>query len=158
MRRLFLLIVLLLVIEQVHAQTDTLIIDTGTEIRTFLTANIDSITVYKWSANRVMTPLQTENVIGTPSKFTVDQNYPNPFNPITHLSCYIPKAGNIAVRIFDINGGLVKELFAGEKEQGQHVFVWDAKNSGGSHVASGMYLFSVRFNNQQLTKKIILLK
>ena len=159
MRQLIFFAILFFALGSLYAQPDTVVIETGSQVKTLLTSQIDSIT-FSWRTNRAMLMTGTENEkkIDKPDHFTLSQNYPNPFNPTTRINCYIPSTGKVRVRIFNINGSLIKEIYAGEKEKGQHVFMWDGKNNHGSQVASGVYLFNIRFDNLQSTKKIILLK
>ena len=147
MRRLFLLVVLLLARESTFAQPDTVIFDTGVLVKAFLSSQIDSIT---FAAPATPAKAEGQSNIKT-AQFDISQNYPNPFNPTTRLNCFIPSHGKVLVQIFDITGRLVKVLFAGEKEKGNHIFLWDGKNAGGMDATSGIYLFSVWFNEDLLT-------
>lgn len=138
------------------AQSDSIYIESGGVIvKQYLVSEIDGL-----SFDRAQNPLvsvgKNEQSNNIPAQFTLSQNFPNPFNPSTKIQCYIPSAGNVKVKIFDINGRMVEEIFSGEKEQGEHTFSWDGTR--GTQVASGVYLFTVQFNNSQLTKKIIYLK
>jgi hypothetical protein len=154
MKHLVLIFVfLLLVNESARAQSDTMIVDNGIIVKKFLISQVDSITFYVPPTVGIK---DEGSSLTVPTQFSVSQNFPNPFNPSTQIQCYIPSAGKVKVKIFDINGGMVKEIFSGEKDQGEHTFSWDGTSS--TQVASGVYLFSVQFNNSQLTKKIIYLK
>lgn len=90
--------------------------------------------------------------------FTLLQNYPNPFNPSTTIEYIIPEAGNVKVNIYDISGQLVKEFSSNFQNPGTHKIIWDSKNSNGQNVASGTYLFQVKFNQTILTKKLMFIK
>ncbi|MCX6152364.1 MAG: T9SS type A sorting domain-containing protein [Ignavibacteriales bacterium] len=90
--------------------------------------------------------------------FTLLQNYPNPFNPTTTISYTIPKAGNVELKIFDINGQLVRSLVKEQKEVGVYKANWDSKNDADRTVASGVYICQVKYNNSLLAKKMLLLK
>ena len=46
-------------------------------------------------------------------KFKLSQNYPNPFNPDTKLDLLIPKGKNFSLKIYDINGVMIKDLKRG---------------------------------------------
>ena len=155
MRWFYLLVVVLLARGSTFAQVDSIFIEQGGVIvKKCLVSDIDWITF-----SPTLVAVEDEDLNqNTPTQFTLSQNYPNPFNPSTQIRCYIPSSGNVQVRIFDINGSLVNEIYSGEKSQGEHVFYWDAKNARGNYVASGVYLYTVQFNDSQLTKKIIYLK
>ena len=94
---------------------------------------------------------QTKNEI--PTDFTVAQNYPNPFNPSTKISFSIPAEGNVTVKIYNYLGQLIETLYSGEMTPGSHDVEWNAKD-----IASGMYIYSVAFNNRVLSKAMVLIK
>lgn len=152
MRHLVLISFFLLLADGIlFAQSDSIFIESGgVIINRYSLAEIDEITF------DVTVGVKDEQGKNLPKEFFLSQNFPNPFNPSTQIKCFIPSAGKVKVRIFDINGRMVEEIFSGEKDQGEHTFSWDGTSS--TQVASGVYLFSVQFNNSQLTKKIIYLK
>jgi len=155
MKRFFLFLLLLLLARgSTFAQADTMIVESGTTIKRFLVSDVD------WITFSVQTTGVKENDASTikPVEFSISQNYPNPFNPTTKLQFQIPTAGKVKLNIYDINGRLVKEVFSGEKEAGLHTLDWNAKDLNGKQVASGVYFYSVQFNNTLLTKKMIYLK
>jgi len=85
--------------------------------------------------------------------FDLFQNYPNPFNPVTTIKFLIPEYGNVSLKIFDILGNEVTNLFSGNRGSGFHSFTFD-----GSKLSSGVYFYQLQFNNLVLTKKLLLLK
>jgi FlgD Ig-like domain len=90
--------------------------------------------------------------------FRLMQNYPNPFNPSTTIEYEIPQAGEVEVRIFDLNGRLVKTIEKKAQASGTYQVRWDGKNEEGLRVASGLYLYSVQYENAIYSKKMILIK
>jgi len=159
MKRSFLfLLFLLLARGSTFAQSDTIIIESGGIIvKQCPVSEIDWISFSRTSP--YVTGTIDEGLSKSiPSQFTVSQNYPNPFNPTTKLQFQIPNSGKVRLNIYDINGRLVKEVFSGEKDAGLHTLDWNAKDLNGKQVASGVYFYSVQFNNTLLTKKMIYLK
>ena len=75
-----------------------------------------------------------------PRDFALHQNYPNPFNPMTTLRYDLPVGSDILIRIYDMNGRVVKTIFSGYKKAGHNAAVWNAKNDIGEPVSAGMYL------------------
>lgn len=112
---------------------------------------IDTNNKYRYS-----TTINVE--LGNPSQFEVKQNFPNPFNPSTIIEYLIPNAGNVDVNIYDISGQLVKILENNFQNAGSYKVSWDSKNNDGQNVASGIYLFQVKYNQTVLTKKIMFIK
>jgi|WetSurMetagenome_2_1015567.scaffolds.fasta_scaffold68852_3 hypothetical protein len=90
--------------------------------------------------------------------FTLLQNYPNPFNPSTTVEYMLPASGNVEIRVFDLNGRLVRSLENGFQPQGEHRAIWDGRDDGGTQVASGPYFCHVTFGNAALSKKMLLIK
>jgi hypothetical protein len=83
---------------------------------------------------------------------------PNPFNPATRIELYLPRATKGNVKVFDIRGRLVKELFSGELAQGNISFVWRGKDGYGRSMASGAYYVKVATGNGSFTQKLLLIK
>lgn len=90
--------------------------------------------------------------------FTLFQNYPNPFNPSTKIEYQLPKAGQVEISIFDLNGRRVRKFFEGQKKTGTCSVVWDGNNEHGQKCASGLYVCQVKFENLLQTKKMLLIK
>ncbi len=90
--------------------------------------------------------------------FKLLQNYPNPFNPSTTIEYQIPRSGKVEISIFNMNGRLVKKIVNQNQNEGSYKVVWNGKNQTGGKVASGLYLYTVKFENSISSKKMLLLK
>ncbi|MGE5682029.1 MAG: FlgD immunoglobulin-like domain containing protein [Bacillota bacterium] len=90
--------------------------------------------------------------------FALFQNFPNPFNPSTRIDYQIPVQGNVEVRIFNINGSLIRTFTNLDQPAGSGSITWDGRNNDNQPVASGMYIYRVTFGNSILSKKMLLLK
>lgn len=90
--------------------------------------------------------------------FALFQNYPNPFNPTTRIDYEIPTSGDVDIKIFNINGELVRVFTFSNQSSGRYSVNWDGRNSNNQPVASGMYLYRVSFGNSVLTRKMLLIK
>ena len=86
------------------------------------------------------------------------QNYPNPFNPRTEIRFQLQEAGEVDLRIFDAAGRLVKNLARGHHEIGEHVLVWDGRDSGGMALSSGVYFLKLQSPAGEESKRMVLLK
>ena len=93
-----------------------------------------------------------------PDKYVLQQNYPNPFNPITKIDYSLPSAIKVKINIYDIRGRKVKSLLNQFQESGFQSIQWDASNSLGEKVSSGMYFYMIETSDFKQTKKMILLK
>jgi len=92
----------------------------------------------------------TGEIIGT---FKLFDNYPNPFNSTTTIKYNIPQSGIVTLKIFDINGKLVKTLVNGYQQKGQYVINFNA-----SELSSGIYFYQLSTNQFTQTKKMIYMK
>jgi hypothetical protein len=88
-----------------------------------------------------------------PNDFLLFQNYPNPFNPTTTIAFNINKPGKVKINIYDALGNYVTTLWDGYMNTGAHQVIFNGKN-----LSSGVYFYTMNFNNNIKTKSMILLK
>jgi hypothetical protein len=93
-----------------------------------------------------------------PSNEISAYNYPNPFNPETTISYELANKGNVSVDIYNLKGQKVKTLFSESQEAGMHSLVWRGDNDAGKQVSSGTYLYRVRSGNDEIVKKMLIMK
>ncbi len=86
------------------------------------------------------------------------QNQPNPFNPRTEIRFDLPVSQPVTLRIFDVEGRLVRTLADEVRPAGQNSFFWSGDNDRGSQVASGVYFYRLDTLETSLTRKMTLLK
>ncbi len=105
------------------------------------------------------TPLSVNEIAGAvPTEFKLDQNYPNPFNPSTVIRFALPSEGHVKLEVFDMTGALVKTIIDEGLRAGNMEVTWDGTNTGGSKVASGIYLYRLQSGGFVSTKKMVMLK
>jgi hypothetical protein len=85
--------------------------------------------------------------------FELMQNYPNPFNSMTTARYSLPKSSQVAIRVYNVRGQLVKTLVNGEKQEGLHLVDWDA-----TEMSSGTYFFQIVAGEYNKVRKCVLLK
>jgi len=93
-----------------------------------------------------------------PSNEINSYNYPNPFNPETTISYDITKKGNVTVDIYNLKGQKVKSLLSEKQEAGMHNVEWYGDNDSGKKVSSGTYLYRVKNGEEEVVKKMLLMK
>lgn len=81
------------------------------------------------------------------------RNFPNPFQNQTTIEYEIFQTGNVSLSLMDVNGRLVKYLFAGQKQKGIHTFQLNA-----SGISPGVYLLDLKLSNSRAYHKIIIEK
>ncbi len=90
-----------------------------------------------------------------PKQFELRQNYPNPFNPSTTIAFTLKKPSLVALNVFNARGQTIKKLVSGEFDAGFYEFEWDATDSQGAPMASGIYFYQLTLDEQQATKKMV---
>ncbi|MCH8558195.1 MAG: T9SS type A sorting domain-containing protein [Balneolia bacterium] len=88
-----------------------------------------------------------------PSDITLYQNYPNPFNPSTIISFALPESGHVSLRVYNSVGQQVAVLANGVRSEGRHDVTFDASN-----LASGLYFYSIHFDDLSKTRTMLLIK
>ena len=92
--------------------------------------------------------------LGAPSNFGLSQNYPNPFNPSTTIKFGYDKNTEAQLKVYDVLGNEVVNLFNGVAEGGKVYQI----NFDGSALSSGVYYYKLTCDNKTEIKKMMLLK
>ena len=88
------------------------------------------------------------------SNFKLNQNFPNPFNPTTTISYTIPKSGNVTLKVFNMLGHEVATLVDGYNNANQAYSI----EFDGTSLSSGVYFYTLTFDNKTVSKKMVLMK
>jgi hypothetical protein len=104
------------------------------------------------------TPDNKEANYVEPSQIRLLGNYPNPFNPTTTIRYALPKASYATLKIYNLNGEVVKTLVNGYQTAQYHQVVWNGDNEAGQKVAAGIYLYQLQVGDYQQTMRLILMK
>jgi hypothetical protein len=88
-----------------------------------------------------------------PKEFKLFNNYPNPFNPTTDIKYDLPKSGVVSIKIYDINGRLVKELVNQMQIAGSYTARFEAAN-----LSSGIYFYQLTAGEFKAQNKMLLIK
>jgi hypothetical protein len=97
-----------------------------------------------------------------PRSYALSQNYPNPFNPSTTISIDVPESIGVkqpvSLAIYDVRGQLVRTLINSNLEPGRHKIYWDGRDDRRQSVASGIYLYTLKADEERFTRKMTVLK
>ncbi len=95
----------------------------------------------------------------TTEKPSLIQNYPNPFNKATVIRFDLRNPTSITLVIYDISGKEVVQLYDNHPMgSGIYEISWDGNNYFGNPVASGVYFYQLRYDNNIITNHMILLR
>ena len=98
-----------------------------------------------------------------PKKTVLLANYPNPFNPETWIPYHLAKDTDVTLRIYAVNGQLVRTLALGHQPAGMYqtrsrAAYWDGRNAVGEPVASGVYFYTLTTSEFTATRKMLIRK
>jgi hypothetical protein len=86
------------------------------------------------------------------------QNFPNPFNTSTTIPFSLDTATSLKIRIYNIKGQFVTELYDGAVEHGEGEVYWNGRDNRGKKVASGIYFTKMVTDSITQVRKMLLLK
>lgn len=93
-----------------------------------------------------------------PQNFIIKPPYPNPFNPSVMIEYQLKKSTNVSLSIYDLFGRKIKTLESSYQLEGLRKIRWDATNSAGEIVSSGVYIFKIQVENIIEKRKVIYIK
>ena len=98
-----------------------------------------------------------------PEETALLANYPNPFNPETWIPYQLSKPAEVTLRIYAVNGSLVRTLALGQMPAGVYqsrsrAAYWDGRNDVGEPVASGVYFYTLTTDDFTATRKMLIRK
>ena len=70
----------------------------------------------------------------------VDAGRPNPIGGHTVVPFFLPRDGTVRLEVYNLAGQLVRVLAQDHYRAGAHEITWDARDSSGRRLASGVYL------------------
>lgn len=94
-----------------------------------------------------------EHKKSSPSGYQLYQNYPNPFNPNTIIRFSLQKNGMTDLIVYDMLGKEVRNLIHKNLNAGEYNISFNAAN-----LTSGVYIYKLSSNGENLFKKMILLQ
>jgi hypothetical protein len=98
---------------------------------------------------------EAEVEVGMTAKaFAIEPNFPNPFNPSTTIAFTISEDGMATLTVHNILGQPVMTLYDGPASAGR----WYEVKFDASSLPSGSYVARLESGNQQVMRKMVLLK
>ena len=147
--------------EEIYYATGNLVNHTGGRIWAAMdpicfpakwTQRVDS----HWSYMGALSTVNDNNI--TVDRFELKGNYPNPFNPTTKIRFTNDKSSNVKVTVYSLNGKKVATIMNRQVNAGAYDVSWNGKNSNGTIVPTGMYLYDIESDGRRLQGKMLFLK
>ena len=110
----------------------------------------EAITKVVTTATNEPKPTKSTHVI-------LEQNFPNPTNQLTTITYILPSIGKVELNIYDVFGKRIRQLINKTEVEGQHSDIWDGKNENGQDVTNGIYFYQIRFKDEMIIKKVVIM-
>jgi hypothetical protein len=94
----------------------------------------------------------------TPTVESLTSIHPNPFNPSTTITFELKLQEHVSLRVYNVNGQLVRTLANAVTGVGSHVVRWNGMDDRGRQTASGVYFIKLESPSFSVTRKVIMLK
>jgi flagellar hook assembly protein FlgD len=79
----------------------------------------------------------------------------NPFHSLTWIQYSVPSSQQVSVRVYDVQGRVVKDLAAGRQAAGEYALDWNGTDARGRHVAAGTYFIELRTEAAIQASKVV---
>ena len=114
---------------------------------------MDGVYVFESLMAGQATAVQT-SADARPVQHRLGDSYPNPFNPAVVLPLDLATdATEVSLRVHDVLGRRVRQVWQGSLGAGSHRFVWDGRDEAGRAVAAGVYVYRVEVEGRVEAKK-----
>jgi hypothetical protein len=86
------------------------------------------------------------------------QNSPNPFSRETIIRYQISQPGKVSLKVYNIQGQLVKVLDEGHRTEGEYGVKWNGRDGNDRQVSNGIYFYSLCNGTEIITNRLIMIK
>ena len=89
---------------------------------------------------------------------------PNPFRTPVRIAFEIPEGGankdrqQVALRVYDASGRLVRTLVERERTPGKHEIIWDGRDATGRSVTAGVYFCQLECGGEMRSRRIVVIR
>jgi len=111
---------------------------------------LGTIKWFNWIYNPDFSVSVEKEDSGTPKEFSLSQNYPNPFNPQTNIKYELAENSLVLIKVYNILGKEITTLVEKEQTPGGYQISWEAKDSEGRMLPSGVYLIRLSANGKSI--------
>jgi hypothetical protein len=121
--------------------------------------SFDVNTYSSWTANgHLYCDVLGVDPVSPGAGLALRQVLPNPFHERTSILYQLPARARITLRLYDLQGRVVKTLVAADAEPGLHNVVWDGSDDHGRKVGTGVYFARLSSGDQAAIRRMIFVK
>jgi hypothetical protein len=104
-------------------------------------------------------PYKVSFVPAQPSVYQLSQNTPNPApQGRTTITFSLKSPSAASLKVYNINGELVRTLTQGQRAAGRYTINWDGADARGRQLAAGVYLYQLVSPEGALTRRMTLIR
>lgn len=92
---------------------------------------------------------------GAAPAFGIAPEGANPFHRVAAFRCRVPASAEARLRVFDAAGKLVRDVFAGRLDAGEHVLLWDGRDGHGREAPPGVYFAGFSAGEQRSGRRVV---
>lgn len=86
------------------------------------------------------------------------RNYPNPFNSATNIEFKLQSSSNVKIIVFNSLGQKISQHDLGLLNRGLHTFKWNNRLNSNINLASGIYYYRIKTDNESVISSMLLIK
>lgn len=110
---------------------------------------------YGWGIMDTWAAIQSSG--GDALKPELKQNYPNPLSDHTTIGYLLKQSTSVKLKIFNILGKEIITLVDKFEASGEKAVTWDGKDTDGKRVSNGVYFYSLKIGDTQVTNKLVVI-
>jgi hypothetical protein len=110
---------------------------------------------FLWDPTGIGDPRETSTLVKVLHLFP---NQPNPCAHGTEISFRVPRPGRVLLRLYSIDGRLVRTLIDEVRPSGVQAVRWDGKDDAGQKAASGVYCYRLTAGGVEESRRLVLLR
>jgi len=95
---------------------------------------------------------------GTPLETALLALDGNPVHLPTTFRYHLAESRRVSLKIFDLQGRLVRSLDEGSQPSGTHSVMWDGRDMNGNRVSSGVFFYRLEAGSFRQSRRMILLR
>ena len=80
---------------------------------------------------------------------------PNPFSVVTAVRLEMETPQTVSLRVYDVKGTLVRDVFNGRVPSGTQRLAWDGRSAAGGRVPAGIYFLRITAGERQVVRKVV---
>lgn len=100
--------------------------------------------------NNIISDIQDEPKVTSPSDFQLAQNYPNPFNGTTNIWYSLNAPGYVRLSIYNSLGQKIRTVIDQFQPRNTYLVKWNGTTDAGKQVPSGIYMCELNLDSNHM--------